>query len=379
MESDRACVAQVEGPGVRDCDPAVLGMRAVTVLGNTRAIEKFVRNYLSLVTQGLSRPNHPKQQHYVPQFLLRAFSTGKQEQVHAFDKQTGRMFRTAIGNVAVQKGYYDLEIRGTALTLEPSLSDLEARAAAVIKRIRRSETLSKLSEQDRLVLAHFAIVQKHRTEHHRAAVAHMNREMIAHLARLGIDETTPSLKELSDPAGLKEFAIQSLIRSHEFVPHLLDKSLILMRASGPQTFYIADNPIALHNDRQMGPFGNIGLAVPGIQIYLPIASEFTLAWMCPSLIGDFSRAVSNADRLKLAVPLQEKTIEEHASGVRELVTAAETGFPVRCSEQNVIFQNHLQVHYAERFVYCRSDQFALARQIVENNPQRRHGPRGVVG
>ena len=34
-----------------------------------------------------------KVQHYVPQFLLRKFGNGKKDQLHVFDKQTGRILQ----------------------------------------------------------------------------------------------------------------------------------------------------------------------------------------------------------------------------------------------------------------------------------------------
>jgi phospholipase C len=37
-----------------------------------------------------------KVQHYVPQFLLKHFSTGKKNKVHVFDKQTGKTFLTNV-------------------------------------------------------------------------------------------------------------------------------------------------------------------------------------------------------------------------------------------------------------------------------------------
>ncbi|KQY90736.1 DUF4238 domain-containing protein [Pelomonas sp. Root1444] len=41
-----------------------------------------------------------KVQHHVPQFLLRQFGTGQKDQLHAFDKATGRTFVTNAKNAA---------------------------------------------------------------------------------------------------------------------------------------------------------------------------------------------------------------------------------------------------------------------------------------
>lgn len=37
----------------------------------------------------------------------------------------------------------------------------------------------------------------------------------------------------------------------------------------------------MHNNKQYGPYGNIGLAVPHIEIYYPLSRDVVLAYMCP--------------------------------------------------------------------------------------------------
>ena len=44
--------------------------------------------------------------HYVPQFLLKNFSVDPNKpQVWAYDKSTGRSFRTNVRNIAAEKGF----------------------------------------------------------------------------------------------------------------------------------------------------------------------------------------------------------------------------------------------------------------------------------
>ena len=64
--------------------------------------------------------------HYVPQFLLKNFSVDPNKpQVWAYDKSTGRSFRTNVRNIAAEKGFYRLEVGGRTLSLEEGLSTLE--------------------------------------------------------------------------------------------------------------------------------------------------------------------------------------------------------------------------------------------------------------
>jgi uncharacterized protein DUF4238 len=78
-------------------------------------------------------------QRYVPKFMLRRFSSGGRELVHAFDKQQDKIFafstskKSKVG-VAAERAIYDFEFQG-AMTLEPALSSLETRAAEATARV----------------------------------------------------------------------------------------------------------------------------------------------------------------------------------------------------------------------------------------------------
>ncbi|MFS2035338.1 DUF4238 domain-containing protein [Polaromonas sp. CT11-55] len=67
-----------------------------------------------------------KIQHYVPQFLLRNFTSDKKNRVHVFDKQKGITFVSHVKNVANESRFYDFEIEGEGRSLEAPLSSLES-------------------------------------------------------------------------------------------------------------------------------------------------------------------------------------------------------------------------------------------------------------
>jgi hypothetical protein len=97
--------------------------------------------------------------HYVPQFLLKNFSVDQNKpQVWAYDKSTGRSFRTNVRNIAAEKGFYRLEVGGRALSLEDGLSTLEDKTAAIIQRIIGARSIGGLSVDDRIVIAVFVAV-----------------------------------------------------------------------------------------------------------------------------------------------------------------------------------------------------------------------------
>jgi hypothetical protein len=53
----------------------------------------------------------------------------KDPQIHAFDKQTGKTFCTAIKKVLAERAFYDFPDAAGTLSLEPAFAELEAKAA----------------------------------------------------------------------------------------------------------------------------------------------------------------------------------------------------------------------------------------------------------
>lgn len=60
-------------------------------------------------------------QHYVPRFVLKNFSRGKTPQLYVYDKATDKRFRSNIRGVASEAGFYDLDVSGVTLSMEPAL------------------------------------------------------------------------------------------------------------------------------------------------------------------------------------------------------------------------------------------------------------------
>ena len=108
-----------------------------------------------------------KVQHYVPQFLLRNFSHGKKDYVHVFDKRTRKSFPANVKNIASESGFYDFELEGHKLTVEPSLSSIEAKVKPLLQRLLDLDNLSALSVNDRDLLSVFFSIQLARMRYFR--------------------------------------------------------------------------------------------------------------------------------------------------------------------------------------------------------------------
>jgi hypothetical protein len=88
---------------------------------------------------------------------------------------------------------------------------------------------------------------------------------------------------------MKASSMLHIATAVEFLPYLLEKTWSLQVVQASANLFSSDSPVTLHNERTFGPRGNIGLAVPGIEINLPISSELNLWMTCPSIRKDIRR------------------------------------------------------------------------------------------
>jgi hypothetical protein len=321
-----------------------------------------------------------KVQHYVPQFLLRNFGKGKKHHLHVFDKQTGRAFETNAKNVAGESRFYDFEFKGHKLSLEPSLSQLESKAKPLLHRLLHADTVRVLSTEERAVLSVFFAVQFTRTRAFRQQWRSIP-EMLAQRLRRSVnsDEDLKHIEHLiqipDENQTTLEVARFMLDASKQFAPHFASKTWLLLQTDRRSPFQIGDNPLALQNSIDMGPYGNIGLAVRGIEIYLPLSPSRALAMWCPSHEDTFRKAASDLRRISTVAPEMVAAHVRDPSGIEETATAMETGHPLRFKPDNVLNFNSLQILYAERYVFSNVDDFALAREMIASHPDARSGPR----
>ncbi len=179
----------------------------------------------------------------------------------------------------------------------------------------------------------------------------------------------------------------------DFAKLLGAKAMGLFVATGEQRFIIGDTPVVLKNDRNHGPYGNIGLAVPGIQIYLPVSPELALGFWCPTLLAEFVNGLEEGRRTEraasgfalLSSPPQRAEAQTQLDKLRKSITDLEqiqsgflTGSLMPASDDNVIHLNSLQVMYAEPWVFSASANFELPKRMINDNPKHRAGLRMKV-
>ena len=110
--------------------------------------------------------------------------------------------------------------------------------------------------------------------------------------------------------------------------------------------------------------GNLGLGLPGIEIYFPIAPTRALAMWCPSL--------------KQVVFGSAAGSEEGRALSSQLSAALATGRPVGYSAENVENLNALQTAGSERYLFSSTSDFDLVRRLLDEHPDLGNGPRLAI-
>ncbi len=319
-----------------------------------------------------------KVQHYVPRFILKRFTQSGSSQVCVYDKRKGISFTTHIKNVAAEKGFYDLELNEETLTIEPALAHIENSASTIITKIVDSRSITTIDPEAKAILALFLAVQFVRTREHRHKVESLTRSMVDKLTQMGAPEK--QIKELKENEleTTKLLGIGSVLDAHQFVPHFLNKTWVLFQAQHSDPLYISDNPITMHNEKEYGPYGNIGLAVKGIEIYFPISSRYCLGLFCHSIGEKYRKEYYNIQQLEAISPGSSNAVMKTSGAVRAFCQGIVLGIPIPLVKDNVTMFNSLQVMYSSRFVYCSKDDFSLVRRMIKEKPKYKEGLKPTV-
>jgi hypothetical protein len=159
-------------------------------------------------------------------------------------------------------------------------------------------------------------------------------------------------------------------------PHFLDKTWFLAGTTNSYPFIISDNPVSLQNQVDMGPYGNLGLAVRGIEIYLPLSSTRALVMWCPSLTTQILEAAETIRRLPeavLAAHIQDP------DGILAMDSAIRAGSTLMYEPRHVMNFNSLQVGRSERYLFSAKNDFSLADRMIDDHPHLRSGQRLDAG
>ncbi|MFM0397741.1 DUF4238 domain-containing protein [Paraburkholderia phytofirmans] len=233
------------------------------------------------------------------------FRNRQKDQLYVFNKATDKTFVTNARNIAAESRFYDFEFEGVALTIEPALSRIEAAAKPIIKKLDESDSLAVLSPEERAQQSIFFAVQFVRAKATGAAAADAENQFFEVLRRRGFnDKQLEGAGFGTDANTSAAMAIKILIDAPKDYSHaFLLKQWLLLEAPAKDPFIIGDHPLTMQNVApREGPFGDIGLMVPGIEIYFPISPVRALAMWCPSTRNQIQEAATTIQTLRRRAP-----------------------------------------------------------------------------
>jgi hypothetical protein len=328
-------------------------------------------------------------QHYVPQVLLRLHANDPSakrgtEQVWCFDKQTDKVFPVNIRGVLAGTRFHEIEVNGQTLGLEEPMSEIEGLLSPILVRLVREQKLATLSNKDRFTIASFCAVQMLRTQGFRDRIKDLNEGVAEALRTRGIYPSEVSnFKMLSDEE-IKVFSIDMLADApRKHAPYFLSKFWHLIGTAPGDPFHVGDHPVAVDNDFRRGP-GTLGLASPGVTIYLPLSRTLCLAMTDPALIQEL---FDGARKFKAGYEELEKRIEAdgfpargvaflkvmkgNRDRVNQQIGPMENGTPSAQEPQVVTRVNSLQMLYAGRWIVSSKQDFSLPLKMLADDPSLR--------
>jgi hypothetical protein len=191
----------------------------------------------------------------------------------------------------------------------------------------------------------------------RTTMRSIAKQMLSALGEAGIDPGEVDGLSIPTDQEVKRAALASFLDLRRIVGAIQEKRPILIHSSNSQVFWISDNPVVLHNTF---PYGERALNAPGIEIYFPISSELVLGFFCPSIEVKIQQLLSlnnpGIDRQKYS----------------EIYRGLQGGDAVSLGPETVPFLNSLQVLHSSRFLYAPSNEFELAREILQCQPDTRN-------
>jgi hypothetical protein len=300
--------------------------------------------------------NKVKKQHYVAQFLLSKFATGKKNKAKfwVLDKRDGNVYPCAVRDVGHENYFYEYHGEGGDFELEGLMERLDSKGGGIIDSITKSARLPH-EEKDMVWLSYYVAAQILRTPFVRNEMENF-RQLI--IQKWGTDihasqEDTKTIGEYG-PEDAKASSLRLIKDVPVFAKILQEKTWCLCEAPGPMSYIVSDNPVVRHNMIDRGPRGNLGLRNEGIEVYMPLSPKLALHVMCPKLAT-----------AALITP------EVGPAYSRALID----GSPVRLAPENVEFVNSLQVIWAERFVYAKKrEHLDLPLDMLRTNPELMIGP-----
>lgn len=291
-----------------------------------------------------------KKQHFVPKGYLKNF-TQNGGRIYAYDKLENRSFSTNINDIAQGNCFYDLTSEHLdGKNYDSKIIEKELAEFDYIHANNLTSILKTIKEKKRLLpeqlenLSDFVILQYLRTNDFRKNSIDLFEKItkkfvtLIHNKNTGNDIENKIEIKMKDsdhvPYHARFMFDKNLIENLKDI--LLSHYYIIVQNDTCTDLYTSDSPIILksHNKEPMSN-STRGFLSPGIEIFLPIASNIVISYY-------------------------EKNYFE------KLIT--HNGNIIEGKSTHIEYYNSLQVLEAQRYIYCQSNNFEFAKKVLQEFP-----------
>lgn len=214
-----------------------------------------------------------KRQHYIPQFYLKSFG----KPVYRFDKTDNTIVPRNSKNIGHEYYFYDIDGLPTG-TIEDFLAKGEDEFSRAYTRLIETPDLDKLTKKELTNFFLFMACQFLRTTEVRYDIKNMTEQVFDRIfGPKGMNIIPQEAKITYTEDSVKRFQIEMLLKGVPRIASLLyTKTWVIRKNDTDVPLWTSDNPIALHNDLNLGLMGSMGILSPGIEIHFPLTPSLIL-------------------------------------------------------------------------------------------------------
>lgn len=212
-----------------------------------------------------------KKQHYVPQFLLRNWSSDKSS-ISVYLLDSDKRIGMAPINSQAQKNYY----YGKDQKIENLIGQIETEASSVITKILNNER--NLSDEDKRTILHFTAIQNARTPRQVKMIYDtltlIGKSILAKI-KLKKDEDSASNFTIS----LNNSALCQLKMYLQSFLLYADLRIAFLKSRTENQFVIGQHPVVITNKfltERNWKYSKNGLALKGVTIFFPLSPDIAL-------------------------------------------------------------------------------------------------------
>lgn len=234
-----------------------------------------------------------RNQHYVPQFYLRKFGSGKKtkRKVWVFNKKTLDLKEEFVKKIASSDYFYDIEeefvLEGYSEdkrqlfeeffgNLETKVSNSFDKLIDKLEAIHEESSSFNLEHEDIVNLSHFITFQFLRTNSFREKISSIHEEALINISKL-LKKDPVSLNKSQKKLLHLEFLKMYFESNMSIYKSIYNRKWIILRNNTNLKIFTSDNPVYLEQLRDLGPYG-YGILTADLVVF-PLTPKYILC-MC---------------------------------------------------------------------------------------------------